>query len=157
MKTLVMDGFGESPVKIRAALSNLDKSYDRGALILIGHGSDRDFMGLTSEEIMRLKLGTKVIWFYACNCGQSMIGGFAGSGTIAAGHCCYVLRFPSYDLALDTLKKRLDESDEDIDCSQLMSDIRATWFDTAKKCIERKDLLFAAITNHTRLSMRFSS
>lgn len=157
MRTRVLDVSNEEPAGIRVALSRLDRSCDRGALVLIGHGSDDDFMGLTADEIVRLRLRIRVLWFYACNCGRGMIRRFAGSGIATGGHCCYVLRYQNYDLALDALKARLEESDSTIECGQLMSDIRAAWFDTATQCIARKDVLFGAITNHTRLSMRFST
>ena len=157
MKTLVKDVSHELPVKIGAALSNLDRNYDGGALILIGHGSGEDFMGLTSGEILKSRLKIKVLWFYACNCGQRMIRGFAGSGIIAVGHSCHILRFQMYDLALDALTRMLEQSGPDITCRDLMSSIRVSWYDTAMKCLARRDLLFASITNQLRLSMRCSS
>jgi hypothetical protein len=149
-------------------MRNLIARTDAPIIVILGHGA-RNSIGSSiagfTAETFPIPSSARVLWFYACNCGESMIGKIAQRGPVAFGYLTSILAPASVEATVaNRIKTYLEDYTDSVDPilirayvqERLLEDARQLSQD-AKNTHNGLLLLQAALINHTRLSLRFAS
>ena len=154
MKTQIIDLRGILYRDISRMIKTKSNS-ETEVLILIGHGTldGTQLMGLSASDILEL-IRPKLIMFYACNCGKSMVRQIAKSGLMSFGFITNIM-IGNNDKTIEIAFKVLSNVKNDAQYSEIMDQLRDAWFENAIEFLGKGCFLDAAILNHCRLSIRY--
>lgn len=166
MKVSLVD-LREFNSNVQDDIDSLLSGNDSTAVILVSHGSRQSIDGFTAETFPRFP-SAKVIWLYACNCGKLLIRNIADShgSAIVFGYTTNVLAPTTGALestVAGSIRKFLEDYSGPHDSNMILGHVQGKLLERALSEIEmaktKRDgrmLLGAALTNHTRLSLRFA-
>jgi len=137
---------------------------DAPIVIVIGHGSPDSIGGFKAKTFPVLP-SAQVVWFYACNCGKSLITEIARRGVIAFGYITSVLAPASVESSVASyIKICLEGYSGSLSPIPILSYVQELLFEKAfclaQQAMDQQNgllLLQAALINHTRLSLRFAT
>jgi hypothetical protein len=135
-------------------------------LILVAHGSSSSLTGLSVDNLPIFG-STKLIWLYACNCGQTLIHEIAQKGVKVFGYITAVLAPVSFQSLEDSvpgyIRTALSEYGGEIATSPVLRHVQESLFHKATSMFEQAKnehdgilLMKALLINHSRLTLRCS-
>lgn len=141
----------------------LVKTNSAEVLILLGHGSRGGMRGLSENDLATIP-NAKILWIYACECGQDLIHSLANKYNAVFGYVTEVLAPASIESTVAyKIKKIVEGYAGSDDPGKIVSHVQDALLRFALDLVtlsQQKDksmglLLFqAALVNHTRLSLR---
>ena len=142
------------------------KDNDAPIVLVVGHGdSTGDSVdGFTADTFPSFP-SARVIWFYACNCGESFVEKISRRGVIAFGYVTSILAPALEELKLAAcIRDALEDYAGDLSPMTVLYHVQDRLLKEAGRLLEQgkseqdaTQLLRAALINHTRLSLRFAS
>jgi hypothetical protein len=141
----------------------LVKTNSAEVLILLGHGSRGGIGGLTEKDLAAIP-NVKILWIYACECGQELIHSLAKKYKAVMGYVAEILAPASIESTVAyKIKKIIETYDGSDEPRKIVGYVQDELLQLALNLVtlsRKKDdamglLLFqAALINHTRLSLR---
>jgi len=145
-------------------MRSLIAQIDAPIMVILGHGARNSIAGFTAETFP-IPSSARILWFYACNCGESMIGKIAQRGPVAFGYLTSILAPASVEATVaNRIKTYLETYTGSVDPLLIHSYVQERLLEDAGQLAEQAKnshnglfLLQAALINHTRLTLRFAS
>ena len=165
MKVLLVDL--RNPLSSSAVeVMSFANDNDAPVVLVVGHGdSTGDSVdGFTADTFPSFP-SARVIWFYACNCGKSLVTKIARRGVTAFGYVTGILAPALEELSLaNCIRDALEDYTGDLSPMTVLCHVQDRLLKEAGRLLEQRrieqnaiQLLRAALINHTRLSLRFAS
>src|SRR5437660_880181 len=131
-------------------------------LILIGHGSPNSVRGLSVEDLSSVP-NVKVLWIYACECGNELIHKLASQYSAVLGYVTNVLAPASIESTVAfRIKTIIDNYGGPLDPKGIIRHVQSELLSQSIKLMKMSSapdkkfsllLFYAALINHTRLSL----